>query len=231
MSEKEFNLDDKSIADDVGDTVERMPEISDHFTPPNQEQQSESSATTSPSNVGTPSVDVDSAGIAYDPSIHSATKSKNARGEWRKKRRSKVSTGEATQSSSNSTTGNSLAPPTAEQLAAAKAKAMMYAEGIFMMGKAVGGQEWKPSDDEIGTMRNAWEQYFIAKRQFDVRPELMPTVAIIAYATPRFTLPETKTRLGRFRTWIDARVANWRERRAKKTAIKNPNAPKPEEKE
>lgn len=81
------------------------------------------------------------------------------------------------------------------------------AEIIFIMGQALGGQEWVPVPDERRYMSDAWAQYYKAKEVKDLPPGLIVATAMISYAMPRFSRPETKTRLQKASHWIKMRFS------------------------
>lgn len=220
----DFKLDDENIAADVAQTVARMPEVSEHFEPPQSanktvgeiEQEQAAAPLSSPGRdiVGR---EVDASGEIWDAAKHSASKAKNAQGLWRKKRQSKVATG--------ATVPTVQTGPTNDQLAQAKANATVISQCIFMLGSAVGGSEWKPEPEEVTNMENAWTALCVARQWYVVRPEVLPLIAVGAYVGKRMTMPITQTKMQRLRAWIVGKYANWLDRRAQR---KNPNAPKKE---
>jgi len=98
-----------------------------------------------------------------------------------------------------------------------KAQARMAGEGaasaLITLGVVLGGEEWHPiTDDQHGIdekaqLQGAFGDYFEAKEMTDIPPGVALTIAISAYALPRFTMPKTKSRLQRFKEWVAVKLA------------------------
>jgi len=78
---------------------------------------------------------------------------------------------------------------------AAIACGVTTAEMIFMIGQAVGGDEWKPTDQERQYMVYAWGRYYEMKNITDLPPGVILATAIGMYMAPRLTKPKTQARL------------------------------------
>ncbi len=97
--------------------------------------------------------------------------------------------------------------------------AQVTSELIFTVGQAVGGEEWQPKldkkngIDERSAMVNAWAAYYRARGIADLPPEVMLAVALGSYAVPRFFMPATKTRVGKFKEWFYGWMGRRRARR------------------
>lgn len=88
-----------------------------------------------------------------------------------------------------------------------KAAGMATAGIIFTLGIAIGGPDWQPTRSEQTYMSDAWRQYFEAKNIRDLPPGVVVAVALLSYAAPRFTKPETKSRLARVKLWFAGKFA------------------------
>jgi hypothetical protein len=85
----------------------------------------------------------------------------------------------------------------------ARASGTMAANLVLQIGIVAGGEEWHPRRDEQSgldekmMLENAFADYFEATGKTDIPPGMALTVAIGAYALPRFTMPKTQSRLGK----------------------------------
>lgn len=176
---------------------------------------------------------IDSDGVAFDATIHASDSSgngiKTATGKWRKRRGAgkSGSTGSRVGGASSTT---SPAGPTAEQQAA-RAAGIAMTQMVFILGQAFGGAEWAPRTisnekgdvvmDENVMMTQAHVAYCEAKGISDIPPGVALAFAYISYAAPRFTMPETKKRAAKVRTWFTLQFAKWKvKRELKKRGIK-----------
>lgn len=75
-------------------------------------------------------------------------------------------------------------------IAAQSACAILYA-----LGMTIGGDEWKPSDDEHTNLATAFEGYFRAKGLSDIPPGWALTIAVGVYVGPRMRKPKTLSTL------------------------------------
>jgi len=81
-----------------------------------------------------------------------------------------------------------------------RASGKVCASILIQLGISFGGEEWQPSKDaktgidEQAMLESAFSEYFEATGMSDLPPGIALTVAISAYALPRFTKPNTKKR-------------------------------------
>ena len=94
-------------------------------------------------------------------------------------------------------------PPSEYRIAAEAACAITYA-----LGMTIGGDEWSPTTDEHAQLLPAWETYLKTKQVRDVPPGLALTIAMLAYAGPRFSRPKTLSRLQKIKLWFVSWRAN-----------------------
>lgn len=174
-----------------------------------------------PESVNT-SGEKDSAGIAWNPDVHATGPDGKgvltAKGEWRRRR----GVGKRSSVAGVPTTG---VPPSADTQAA-RAAGVACAHSLLMMGTLLGGAEWNPrilkNDDgsvalnEAEMMEKAFGDYFVAKNTTEFPPGLALTMALTAYAMPRFTMPQTRSRLQRAKEWAAAKYAKWKVRKQPK---------------
>lgn len=160
---------------------------------------------------------MDSNGEAWNPDIHATGADgggvKTAKGTWRKRRGVGRSTvGAPTQRAA----GN---PATVDD-SQSRAAGVACAHSVFMMGRMVGGEEWAPRVDaernEPAMMEKAFGDYFVAKGYNDFPPGLALSMALFAYAGPRFTMPVTQSRMVKFKQWAAAKWIAYKHRRENK---------------
>lgn len=162
--------------------------------------------------------EVDSDGTAYDPAIHATGADgkgvKTQAGKWRKKRGAKgVSSSLAGGRAAQSQTAKSVETDE-EKRAKAAVVGAAGANAVFMLGQALGGQEWAPLSvnkegavkleeyDERTMMERAITDYCLATGKTDFPPSLGLCVAFGAYMLPRFRMPETQSRMQKAKAWI-----------------------------
>lgn len=165
--------------------------------------------------------DKDSSGVAWNPDLHATGPDGNgvltAKGEWRRRRG--VGKRSSVVGAPSKSTG---VPPAVQNEQSARAAGVACAHSLLMMGTLLGGAEWQPriltSDDgkvqlnEAEMMEKAWGDYFVAKGQTEFPPGLALTMALTAYVMPRFTMPQTRTRLQKVKEWCAAKYAKWKVR-------------------
>lgn len=150
---------------------------------------------------------VSPSGEVFDSDIHVSPDKINADGSFRKRPGRKKQT-QSTTPKSESQLGNIHAdntppPPSGSQVAGKAA-----AHAMFMMGVAIGGEEWQPVvNPEVGInepemLTGAFADYFEAKGVEDFPPGVALTMAVLSYAAPRFQQPKTKTRFGLLKAWL-----------------------------
>lgn len=172
----------------------------------------------------------DADGNSFDPSIHKTNKSGeptlSTLGKLVKKPGRKPGRSSAKQESF--VAGRDDRPtPQAQQDAKnrlqARASGTMTANLILQIGIVAGGEEWQPRvNAEIGLdektmLENAFADYFEATGKTDIPPGMALTIAIGAYALPRFTMPKTQSRIGKAK---DAIKKWWINRKLKKHGFK-----------
>jgi hypothetical protein len=162
--------------------------------------------------------DADSAGEVWNPAVHSTGADgkgiKTAKGTWRRRR----GAGTAPRSSKVYKPADNAAAEAAQkaqEVAAASARAAgcAIASSVFMIGRAFGGETWKPTPDEVSANNDAWTAYCLAKGIHDFPPGLAVCICTLGYAGPRLFTPETKQRAGTIKQWFMVRIAK---RRVKK---------------
>lgn len=166
--------------------------------------------------------DVDSAGDTWNPAIHATGADnkgiKTAKGVWRKRR---GQAGQVSKIGGKPSTGSPVIQQpqvdTQAQLnAQARAAGAAAAGSIFMLGRALGGEDWAPTSDEVTLQSEAWSNYFMAKGIYDFPPGLALFIAVSGYAAPRFFTPKTQERVGTIKHWLAIRIAKRRVKKALK---------------
>lgn len=79
------------------------------------------------------------------------------------------------------------------------------ADTFLSVSQMVGGEEWKPEDQERAVIRDAFAKYAESKNLSDVPPGLVLITVIIAYAAPRFAKPLTMSKTKRFTNWVSSK--------------------------
>lgn len=116
----------------------------------------------------------------------------------------------------NGNGGNSGATVSDSEAALLQARAAgkMAANLLLTLGVVAGGEEWQPLKrkesglDEKEMLETAFADYFAATGKTDIPPGMALTVAVGAYALPRFTMPKTRTRMQKLGDWIKTKIAN-----------------------
>jgi len=109
------------------------------------------------------------------------------------------------------------------QIVQARATGVASANMLISLGRAIGGEEWKPIKnteykiDEKLNLENAFADYFEATGKTDIPPGMALTIAVGAYALPRFTMPATQKRAGKVKQWFVKLLAD---RKLKKHGMK-----------
>lgn len=171
-----------------------------------------------------PPPETDAKGTPFDPAKH--VRAKHSRtGCWMPRRQPAAGRAESAAPASGSFVAPDApaAPPPApaDQFEAAGAAATA---ALIAVGVTAFGDEWIPRKGEPENLQGAFAAYFRAKGVADVPPGLALAIAVLGYAGPRFTQPETLTRLQKFKLWL----ASLRARRAAvNLASHMPNVPSP----
>lgn len=199
----------ESIADNLSAT---MPDVQEHAIA--QEEATENAKLAQFSHLK------DRDGNSFDPSIHKTDKdgapTVSAGGKLIKKpgRKAGNSAGASPKSFVNIPDSQKAPDPDAKLRMQARATGTMAANLIIQIGIVAGGEEWQPRQDEkIGLdekfmLETAFADYFEATGKTDIPPGMALTVAVGAYALPRFTMPKTQTRVQKAGTSIKQWWAN-----------------------
>jgi hypothetical protein len=138
----------------------------------------------------------DASGTIFDPAVHErgsdGQPKVTKKGNFRKKRVS-TSTIAETRDTSSDASYNACGSSTAEI--------------FFVLGQAIGGPEWSPTNDERQYMTGAWTEYYKAKEVKDLPPGLIVATAMVSYALPRFSRPITRSRFGKMKHWFKMRLS------------------------
>jgi hypothetical protein len=59
-------------------------------------------------------------------------------------------------------------------------------------------------------LEHAFGEYFVAKQWGDLPPGLALCAALAMYTLPRFAMPNTKTRLQKFKEWAARKYGAWK---------------------
>lgn len=201
----------ESIADDISDSApEPQQHAIDDFEITEKARQSEFAEL------------VDADGSPFDPAIHVTDAEGNPKltttGKLRKRPGRKSGTGTATKS----TIATGPAPdPEAEARRAARATGTVAANLLISMGCMFGGDEWQPRRDagydEKAYLETAFADYCEATGVSDIPPGLALTIAISAYAGPRFAMPKTRSKT---KSFFMAIKKWWVNRKLKKHGLK-----------
>jgi hypothetical protein len=158
----------------IKDSEKRSPEVSEQVI----DQQDPETAT-------------DKSGVAFDPLFHAKNKEGSPvitqAGYFRKKSGPK-------QPWKNKPQGEETQEVQAER----NGEGIVAAEMTFLIANVVFGEAGSPTDDERKNISNAYSVYFEAKGIKDLPPGWMLATVLTAYAAPRVSQPETKSRLKRF---------------------------------
>lgn len=209
-----------------------MPEVQEHAI--EQEKLNESDKLAQYSHLK------DSDGNGFDPAVHKTNKAGeptlSTKGKLIKKpgRKPGVSSAPGSQKSHVGGAGATSTPgddKKAQERMQARASGTMAANLILQIGIVAGGEEWHPRiDEQTGLneklmLENSFADYFEATGKTDIPPGMALTVAIGAYALPRFTMPKTQSRLAKLKMGLKQW---WINRKLKKHGLKaEPNdAPK-----
>ena len=110
--------------------------------------------------------------------------------------------------------------PEAQTRAQARAAGITLANMGLAIAQGLGGEEFKPSEEERVMLEAGTADYCEAKGVSDLPPGLALASIWGAYLLPKFAKPKTRSRLGAFWEKIKARIQNWRAKRASKEAEK-----------
>lgn len=172
----------------------------------------------------------DSDGNGFDPAVHKTNKAGeptlSTKGKLIKKPGRKPGAKPGAQGGQGSVVGGASTQSVdkaAEQRMQARASGTMAANLILQIGIVAGGEEWHPRvDEQTGLneklmLENSFADYFEATGKTDIPPGMALTVAIGAYALPRFTMPKTQSRLSKLKMGLKQW---WINRKLKKHGLK-----------
>ena len=109
---------------------------------------------------------------------------------------------------------------TAEQQTQARYAGVAAASSLFVVCRGLGGEEWQPQKDdaqgidERAEMQTAFGDYFVSKGWTEFPPGVALSLCLGMYAAPRFTLPQTQSRIKN--AWV--KTVAWFSRRKKSAA-------------
>jgi hypothetical protein len=159
----------------------------------------------------------DSKGVPFNETVHAknidGTPRRAANGEWAKKRGRKAGTSGASPTTGKRTElAGSAFVGGIDGMAQASDPARTAGEGaavlLVTIGRTFGGDEWEPirnaeiGADEMGNLRKAFGDYFVAKNYKDIPPGVALAIAVLGYAGPRCFMPQTRTRLQKAKDWL-----------------------------
>lgn len=208
------NLDsDSSVASLVDESIDALPRVNEQVLAAMNAGGSDEDSTTEKK--------VDSAGVEFNPEIHSGTQT--ATGKWRKKK------GATNSILAGKPKEETQQEPGAQSEQVLRAKAAMIgtagANALFMMGQALGGEEWAPISinkegvvkieeyDEREMMEKAIADWAFASGKTEVSPNMGLMVALTAYMLPRFRMPKTQTKMKSAKEWLASKYLNWKLKR------------------
>lgn len=158
------------------------------------------------------SIPRDDHGEPFDPKRHTGSKLKN--GHWRlKKGQSELKAPKK----NSAATGNggtlvmSEAQEAQSRMAGAAAAAMMFSSLTMLMG-----DEWQPRTekeagfDEQKLMSNAFGDYFVSKNVTDFPPGVTLSFVLLGYVAARMSMPKTRTKMQKFKTWAALKFAAYK---------------------
>lgn len=196
------------ILDGIGDMLaDSMPEVQEHAI--NEEMEKQEKTAEQWAHLR------DTDGNSFDPNQHKTDKNGNPTvtklGKLIKKPGRKP--GQNTASVVNPPKSQEPDPQAAARIQS-RTTGKMAANLLITFGVVAGGEEWQPVKheqtgiDEKHMLETAFADYFEATGKTDMPPGMALTVAIVGYAAPRFTMPKTKTRLGKIKGWIAKKIAD-----------------------
>lgn len=139
----------------------------------------------------------------FDPAIHALDKDgnprKNVDGSYSLKRGNKGGK-RASILKVPKPTDNVASEQQDKNTVQAAALGVASANLVFVCGMMIGGADFAPAQNELmgvhdrDLLQGAFRDYFLATGQTDLPPGLALTVAIVAYAAPKFTKPKVSER-------------------------------------
>lgn len=191
-----FDSPDAAATSAAEEILDSMPDVQEHAIRQHEQEQQEEQEN---------NVDID--GTPFDPELHTGTKT--SAGRWRKKKQS----GSFVAKPRTRKSANVDSPVETQQVdvnAEAMATGTVIAQTILAMCSGIGGDEWKPTENELQFQTQAWQAYCVAKNIKEFSPGWGVVIAMGSYALPRFSKPQTQAKVGRLKTWIALRYAKWK---------------------
>lgn len=168
----------------------------------------------------------DPSGATFNPAIHAVNADgsprKTTTGRFALKRGKKAGTVEAPKATAKGIVIPGATPGAGAKEQEARAGGVGATNLVLMTLVALGGQEWAPvKDEKVGRdeklmLETATGDFFVAQGWQDLPPGWALVAAWGMYALPRFTMPQTRTRMQRIKEWAYSKVGAWRARRAAK---------------
>jgi len=155
--------------------------------------------------------DVDSAGEVWNSAYHSTGADgkgiKTAKGTWRRRRGAGASP-RASKVYKPTDTSAAEAQAKTQELALANARVAgtAAASAVFTLGRALGGEGWAPTAEEVTAHNDAWTALALAEG-WTFSPKWAVVICVSAYAGPRLFQEETRKRAGTLKQWIAVRIA------------------------
>jgi hypothetical protein len=202
-----------AIADDL---ISDMPDVSQHAI--DAENQRESAEIAKFAHL------TDRFGVSFDPAIHktkadgspSLTKTDKL---IRRPEAGSNSPGRKPTDKTPGKTGDEKSPDQT-RIIQAHASAQVATAVLINLGVGIGGDEWKPRKlddfDESEYLTSAFRDYFAAQETPELSPKAALSIALMAYAMPRFAMPNTRKRSATGVKWVYTKWVEWRTKRKMK---------------
>lgn len=176
----------------------------------------------------------DKNGEIFNPAIHAANADGSPRttnsGRFALKRGKKSGSAQLSTSGAQGTgTAKLNVPPGTAQAVQAATSAAKIAEAraggkgaaslLLALSVGIGGEEWQPrADPKTGMneqlmLEGAFGDFFVAQGWADLPPGWALVAVLSMYSLPRFRMPQTRTRLQKFRGWVGSMVGRWKANR------------------
>lgn len=140
---------------------------------------------------------LDSAGVEWNPSVHTTNQTKTVTGKWRKRK-------------GMGNVNPAPVPLDGQRIACRKAAEQTCGQ-MFVLASAFGGPHWMPTldvehgIDERQIMVDAWTEFFVDYGIVKMPSWLAVTVVMGAYSVPRFIHPDTQVRIEGMKEWWNKR--------------------------
>lgn len=157
----------------------------------------------------------------FNPEIHAT----DAFGNPRRNKNGTYSKKRGRKNGQTNTQKSTVIPPVPDNIQQSRSAAVALCTTMFILCKTLGGDEWTPvvneqmGVNEPGILIEAWTQYFMTVGVTDIPPWIGVVIATTSYVAPRFTMPQTQSRLGRFWNWCKSW---WSDEQPKNVEDKHP---------